>query len=89
MTGHFEASAARYTVEVSSSVVARGVRGLNDPYRSTHIEGFWKILVEYRYQYLEHPYISALAVGPTLEIAVISQSPFCEKPWLREQLGGC
>jgi hypothetical protein len=79
MTGHFEESAAGYTVEVSSSVVARGAPGLNDPYPSTHIEGFWKISVEYRYRCLEHPYISACisasAPGPTLEIAGILQSP--------------
>ncbi len=60
----------------------RGVRGLDDPYRSTHIEGFWKISVEYRYRYLEHPYISACisasAAGPTLEIAGILQSPLDE-----------
>ena len=82
MTGHFEESAGGYTVEVFSSVVARGVRGLNDPYRSTHIEGFWKISVEYRYRYLELPYISACisasAAGPTLEIAGILQSPLDE-----------
>ena len=42
----------------------RGVWGLEDLYRSTHIKGFWKISVEYRYQYLEHPYISASAAGP-------------------------
>ena len=60
----------------------KGVRGLDDPYRSTHIEGFWKISVEYRYRYLEHPYISACisasAAGPTLEIAGILQSPLGE-----------
>ena len=60
----------------------RGVRELDDPYRSTHIEGFWKISVEYRYRYLEHPYISACisasAAGPTLEIAGILQSPLGE-----------
>jgi hypothetical protein len=59
----------------------------------THIKGFWKISVKYRYRYLEHPYISAYilasAAGRTLEIAEISQSPFCEMPWLSEQWGGC
>ena len=71
-------------------VCTRGVRSLDDPYRSTHIEGFWKISVEYRYQYLEHPYIfaciSASAAGPTLEIAGILQSPLGENntgfPWV-------
>ena len=79
--------------EVKQNFTSRGVRGLDDPYQSTHIEGFGKISVKYRYRYLEHPcilaYISASAAGPTLEIVEILQSPFCKMPWLREQLGGC
>ena len=35
-----------------------------------------------------HSDILASAAGPTLEIAGISQSQFCEMAWLKKQLGG-